>query len=328
MKSFHICTFHQRLNALHQDFCEWFVGFTEGDGCFFMYKNRSIWGVGFKIALHKSDIRTLIYIQQHLKCGKLSWANSNRTMIQYQIRRLDHFVQYIVPLFDSCLMFTNKYKDYVIVRKAALYLERRKHKKPKSFYLDKLAQELTNLRNSRKTTNSYLSCRLQTNDPYRYCENLGIATHLIYFFPNELAIFEREIQWGKLCQQSSTIMSIKWLVGFFEAEGSFYITEKEVGRYSHGFGISQKTPFILEVIKRKLRIIAKVQEKLIKDKSFMFFCLDNTNSRVNRKIAKLFKNQFVGLKSLQFRIWSRSLGYKQKHRLANVQKLLRSLTIN
>jgi hypothetical protein len=47
-----------------------------------------------------------------------------------------------------------------------------------------------------------------------------------------------------------SIISKPWLIGFWEAEGSFYIVKKEEGRYVHGIGITQKTDIqILEIIR-------------------------------------------------------------------------------
>jgi len=39
-----------------------------------------------------------------------------------------------------------------------------------------------------------------------------------------------------------SVMTHGWISGFTEGDGSFYITikDKTVGRYSHGFGFSQK----------------------------------------------------------------------------------------
>lgn len=40
--------------------------------------------------------------------------------------------------------------------------------------------------------------------------------------------------------QITSIITKHWLIGFMEAEGSFYITRKGENRYVHGMGITQK----------------------------------------------------------------------------------------
>lgn len=111
-----------------------------------------------------------------------------------------------------------------------------------------------------------------------------------------------------------------WLVGFWEAEGSFYITVKEGERLCHGLGITQKKDSYLQnLIRYKLESKAKV--KYNKNE---FYSWDSTSKKVIAKAIKLFEGKFKGRKSLIFTIWKRSLNYKGQ-RLKKAQELIRKL---
>jgi len=113
-----------------------------------------------------------------------------------------------------------------------------------------------------------------------------------------------------------------WLVGFVEAEGSFYITKKDSERLSHGFGLTQKNEYILlEEIRKELKMRSKVRHNL-----YGFDSLDTTNSKDLKRIKKYFFKTMQSRKSLIYRIWARSLKYKGRTtKLLKIQELIRSL---
>ena len=327
---------HQRLNAQHYEhFCQWLIGFTEGDGCFFVETDakKTKFVIGFKIALHKNDIGTLIYIQKNLNCGKLSWANKTKTMIQYRIRNRRHFMQSIIPIFDKYPMLTHKWHDYQIIRKIAFLLNGNKE----TFFFQEIKDlqiELNVLREARKTENSSYDQRLRSNcHKKEYCEKLGIsATNetLSYLQKNKNNKEDNLTLFYRYCWDVSKSISFFWIVGFLEAEGSFYITKKTQNRYCHGFGITQKTPFILEVLRYKYHFPTKIQQSQCQlENKTLFFKLDTTNFRVLQKVKKIFRSQFIGLKSLQFKIWTKSMNHRNhQYQLMKAQKLLRKLSKN
>jgi hypothetical protein len=97
-------------------------------------------------------------------------------------------------------------------------------------------------------------------------------------------------------------MSKPWLVGFTEAEGSFYLVAKSSNRLVHGFEITQKLDkIVLIAIKHLLRISTNVKTTRLGTYSIV-----NTNSRAIENIIKNFNNTMKGMKSLEYRIWSRS----------------------
>jgi len=90
-------------------------------------------------------------------------------------------------------------------------------------------------------------------------------------------------------------MSKYWLVGFTEAEGSFYIVKKDSTRLVHGFEITQKLDIlVLESIARILGI------SVIKKKTYN--TVVTTNSRAINNIIAYYKNTMKGMKALEYRI--------------------------
>ena len=60
--------------------------------------------------------------------------------------------------------------------------------------------------------------------------------------------------------EAHKVMSKPWLIGFVEAEGSFYLVSKDKNRIVHGFCITQKLDgVVLEAIKSILHISTKVK---------------------------------------------------------------------
>ena len=103
-------------------------------------------------------------------------------------------------------------------------------------------------------------------------------------------------------ETASKVMSKPWLIGFTEAEGSFYLVAKSSDRLVHAFEITQKLDkIVLLAIKYLLGISTNI--KVSKTGSFS---LVTTNSRAIENIIKYFRNTMKSMKSLEFSIWSRS----------------------
>lgn len=109
-------------------------------------------------------------------------------------------------------------------------------------------------------------------------------------------------------------ITLPWLVGFIEAEGSFYLTLKSENRLVHGFGITQKRDkIVLLGIQEIFKIRANVRYN-----SKGFWSLDTTNYLSLKYIKDYFFNTMKSRKSLEFRIWARSFRDRGKY-----EKLLR-----
>ena len=74
-------------------------------------------------------------------------------------------------------------------------------------------------------------------------------------------------------------MSKPWLIGFTEAEGSFYLVAKTSYRLTHGFEITQKLDrIVLSAISHLLGISTNVNEKKIR---YLFYCSTNSGAIEN-----------------------------------------------
>jgi Cytochrome C and Quinol oxidase polypeptide I/LAGLIDADG endonuclease len=106
-----------------------------------------------------------------------------------------------------------------------------------------------------------------------------------------------------------------WIIGFVEAEGSFFLVRKDSTRIVHSFAITQKLDYqILDQLKDLFGIKAKIKTNTVNGS----FLLETTNSRNIEYLINYFKNTLIGMKSVEYRIWSRSY---HKHK-GNYKKLL------
>jgi len=68
----------RRLKELNQDFLTWFIGYSEGIGCFLVEKGRSC----FVIHTHFTDLPTLIEIKTQLNIGTI---NINKKNVEFKV---------------------------------------------------------------------------------------------------------------------------------------------------------------------------------------------------------------------------------------------------
>ena len=90
-------------------------------------------------------------------------------------------------------------------------------------------------------------------------------------------------------------MSKYWVVGFTEAEGSFYLTKKDSSRISHCFEITQKNDKIV------LKGISLLLDMKVMSKGTYFTCITTTQASVN-KVIYYFFHTIKGMKSIEYRI--------------------------
>jgi hypothetical protein len=121
-------------------------------------------------------------------------------------------------------------------------------------------------------------------------------------------------------ESATTVMSKFWIVGFTEAEGSFYLVLKGPQRLVHMFEITQKLDVIvLEAIAIILGL------RLVNKKTYNTVIASNTNSIHN--VIKYFFKTMKGMKSLEYRIWARSFMKDKKDfvQLNKTRDLMRSI---
>jgi hypothetical protein len=293
-------TSHQRLNEEHlngnhinQDsFEQWLVGFTDGDGNFHIsHQGTGIstkWTLGYKLTQSAYNLRILNYIKKELKVGSIT---KDGTKVQYSIRDRKVIETILIPIFDKYPLLTTKYYDYVKLKKALAILN--------------------NISMTKEEKNSKLLAIKDTKPNKDYLSPAWNNANLPLTDVDSI----------------NNVMTKSWLVGFIEAEGSFYLTNKTPTRIAHGFGLTQKLDkIVLEGIGILLHIKNPVKYKEI----YNHYILDTTNSRAIENIIAFFKNTMKGVKSLEYRIWARSYTKDKGNylKLSKIRNIIRELRKN
>lgn len=107
------------------------------------------------------------------------------------------------------------------------------------------------------------------------------------------------------------VMTKSWLIGFTEAEGSFYIVKKGPAQLVHAFEITQKLDCIV------LKAIALILGLKVTQKK-TYLTVVTTNSESIQNIADYYFQTMKGMKALEYRIWARS--FKKKKDFASMTK--------
>jgi len=218
-------------------------------------------------------------------------------MASFRIRDRKTIGNLIIPIFDKYPLLTTKYFNFDKFKQAYFILE--------NPILNKI--EKFNLLESLKSTTP-------SED---------------YISPawNNVTLPLGDANWRSL---PTKVILKPWLIGFVEAEGSFYLVSKDKNRIVHGFGITQKLDrVVLEGIKKILHISTQVVYK----QNYDHYILDTTNSRAIKNISEYFFNTMKGMKSVEYRIWSRSFNkykgnYDQLYKVKEILIKLRKIRVN
>jgi hypothetical protein len=130
----------------------------------------------------------------------------------------------------------------------------------------------------------------------------------------------------KSTYDAKSIMSKYWLIGFTEAEGSFYIVKKSTTRLVHAFEITQKLDIIvLESIAHILGI------SVINKKTYN--TVVTTNSRAIKNIIEYYKNSMKGMKALEYGIWAKSFinnkgNFEKLNKIRNLVRDIRLIRLD
>uniref|UniRef100_UPI002237EABC LAGLIDADG endonuclease n=1 Tax=Ramaria rubella TaxID=113071 RepID=UPI002237EABC len=296
---------HQRLNVGHlislrsfstinkkslsenkDIFYQWLVGFTDGHGTFSIVHQNNNWSLTFKISQNTYNLRILHFIKTQLKVGNI-YIEKDGSHAHFRIRDRILLESVIFPIFDKYSLLTTKQFNYIKFKEAHTILS--------STSLSKLEKDNLILK------------LIKNKPPVNYFSPVwGLIEKNVFNFDS-----------------ASKIMSKSWLVGFTEAEGSFYLVAKSEKRLVHGFEITQKLDkIVLIAIKTILGISTNV-----KVKKTGTFSIVTTNSRAIENIIKYYKNTMKGMKSLEYRIWSRGY-YKAKSNPDNQKTFQKLCKIN
>lgn len=293
-------TSHQRLNEEHLNgkhlnrasFEQWLVGFTDGDGNFHIsHQGTGIstkWTLSYKLAQSAYNLRILNYIKKELGVGSIT---KDGTKAQYFIRDKKVIETILIPIFDKYPLLTTKYYDYVKLKKALAILN--------------------NMSKTKEDKNSELLAIKKTKPNKDYLSPAWNNANLPLTGVNSI----------------NNVMSKSWLVGFIEAEGSFYLTNKTPTRIVHGFAFTQKLD---KIVLEAIRIILHINNPVKYKEMYNYYILDTTNSRAIENIISFFKNTMKGVKSLEYRVWARSYTKDKGNytKLLKIRDIIRKLRKN
>jgi hypothetical protein len=251
----------ETINQNKEFFYQWLVGFTDGDGTFSIVHQNGKWSLTFKLSQHEYNIRLLNFIKSQLGIGNINKEVKTK-MVNYRIRDRKKLAEVIFPIFNKYPLLTTKYFNYLKFKEAYRILE---------------DTTLT------KTQQDELMFNLVKSLP-----SLGYISPAWEIVNNIVSN----------SNDANKVMSKAWLIGFTEAEGSFYLVNKSKDRIVHGFEITQKLDLIV------LSAIGYILGIKTSNKK-TYFTVVTTNSRSIENIIKYYNNTMKGMKSFEFRVWVR-----------------------
>lgn len=277
-------------NALLNDknFIHWFVGIVDSDGTFSFQKSKNeSWAFSFQISQSSYNLRLLYYIKQKLKVGSI-FVDEKNSIAVYKVRNKKHILDHILPIFDSYSLRTSKAFRYNIFKSALLIS-----------YDNGLSRQ-------RKDT-----ALIKLKDKYN-------VIPITYKSP----VWSSNSNFLKSKENAEKIIDKFWLVGFVEAEGSFYLVQKSPNRLVHFFEITQKLDkHLLQAISLILEIEVGVKKKKT------HFSLVTSKKQTIEFIIKFFFKTMKGMKSLEYRIWAKSFikKYRGFNYLLTIRNKMRNI---
>jgi hypothetical protein len=294
-------------NKFSKEFYQWLVGFTDGDGSFSIVKSGNSYRLHFGLGQSFYNLRLLYWIKSNLGYGSVTKYNTKKVA---QLRITDRKVlnNIIFPIFDQYPLLTSKYFNYMKFKEAYNILERK---------------DLSTL---------------EKNNLIFEVKNKNMPNDFVSPAINHLSLSSEHYE-------IKTSISISWLVGFIEAEGNFGLYSSlplkpplwgpqsgkgcevtlfcplkgatsgpqesrgpDKNRFNIEFTIVQKLDkLLLESIRHLLHIPSKIQYSQIRN----IYSLKTKNSRAVSNIIDLFQGKFKGVKSLEFKLWSKAYYYKK-----------------
>mgnify|MGYP002349717168 FL=1 len=303
---------HQRLNVEHpnnnnlfdhsksinrfkyyenkDNFHQWLVGFTDGDGSFSIVRvAEGKWTLFFKLTQSTYNLRAIYFIKNQLGVGSV-YVDRDCNKADFRIRDRKTIGSTILPIFDKYPLLTSKYFSYLKFKKAYEILE-----------------------NSNLSTQDKDNLLLELQKEQMPLDYISPAWETVNYVINDT-------------NQAKAVMSKYWLIGFTEAEGSFYLVSKTSTRIVHAFEITQKLDFIV------LNAIAHILGIKVSKKK-LHYSVVTTNSRAISNIIDYYSKTMKGIKAVEFRIWARSYvkhkgNYIKLNNIRENVRVLRKIRLN
>lgn len=100
-----------------QEFNEWFTGFTDAEGNFYIAISKNVSIFRFSIKLHIDDVPALEFILERLNCGKI-YTRSDQKSAVFEVTKIDDIKNKLIPFFENFPLNGSKYLDYLAFKKA------------------------------------------------------------------------------------------------------------------------------------------------------------------------------------------------------------------
>lgn len=176
------------FSSLSPDFIEWFIGFTDAEGCFLIAKIGNNFAFRFIIKLHKDDINLLNFIKNSL--GDIGNVTSEESVAYFKVTSLSE-IKLIIEIFSTYSLNSSKHLDFLAFHRAyLLYTSNKKLRNEE-------VQEIIRLKYSMNSKRTDYEMSFAQN---QQGANPG-QTHKIHITGN-------------------------WLLGFVEGDGSFFVTKQ------------------------------------------------------------------------------------------------------
>lgn len=117
---------------------DWIVGFTDGEGCFYIginlnnsIKLKEQVLPEFKIIQHKRNIKLLYKIKKFFNCGIIkNNKKKDSNIFEYRVRNINHLNNIIIPFFKKNKLLTCKKFDFNDFNKVLFLISQNLHLTP------------------------------------------------------------------------------------------------------------------------------------------------------------------------------------------------------
>lgn len=256
---------------------KWFLGLLESDGYIGFNKNGHYkWVFSIKISLNDYNSVAINKCKKILGIGKIHRSGN---MITWKVNRIDHIINYILPLIEKYpLRGIKHYQVDYLLKGLEIWNNNNLSKNIKNDKLT-LLKEKSKL-DSRTVSPLFLSY-INYNEVYRAnFKNINFNSNIDH------------------------LIDPAWFAGFIEGDGSLQINN----RCQNVFEIGQKENwFIIIVLKNYLKIGATLKLSKIG-----YLQISTKHPKSLDLIEKFLYNKLMGVKSLEYIIWRNNRKTKKR----------------